>query len=180
MSYVGGTYIFGLYSEAIKMTLGYGQNTLDTLGFFKDLGGNVGIIIGLINEISPPWVVLLVGVIMNIIGYSMIWFSVTGRVSKPKLWKMYLYIFIGANSHTFSNMGSMVTCVKNFPQSQGVLLGILKGFVDLSGVMFTQIYHAVYGNSSSGSFGVNFLLRWFPSEVSLIFMFIVCPTKETT
>jgi len=41
---VDGTYIFGLYSEVIKTTMGYDQGMLDTLGFFKDLGGNVGIV----------------------------------------------------------------------------------------------------------------------------------------
>lgn len=180
MSCAGGTYIFGLYSEVIKTALGYDQSTLDTLGFFKDLGGNLGVVAGLFNEISPPWVVLLVGAIMNIVGYSMVWLSVTGRVAKPKLWQMYLYICVGANSQTFANTGSMVTCVKNFPQSRGVVLGILKGFVGLSGAMFTQIYHAVYGNSASGSAGVILLLGWLPSALSLIVMFIVRPTKETT
>jgi hypothetical protein len=180
MSCAGGTYIFGLYSEVIKTALGYDQSTLDTLGFFKDLGGNVGIVSGLINEVSPPWVVLLVGAIMNIVGYSMIWLSVTRRLAKPKLWQMYLYICIGANSQTFANTGSLVTCVKNFPQSRGVVLGILKGFVGLSGAIFTQIYHAVYGNSASGSAGVILLLGWLPSAVSLIVMFIVRPTKEIT
>jgi len=179
MSCAGGTYIFGLYSEAIKTTLGYDQSTLNTLGFFKDLGANVGIVSGLINEVSPPWVVLGVGAIMNIISYSMVWLYVTRRIAKPKLWKMYVYMTIGANSHTFANTGSLVTCVKNSPQSRGVVLGILKGFVGLSGAIFTQIYHAVYGNSASGSAGVILLLGYLPSVVSLIAMFIVRPTKET-
>lgn len=180
MSCAGGTYIFGIYSGALKSAMGYDQSTLTTLGFFKDLGGNVGIVSGLINEICPPWVVLGVGGIMNIAGYLMIWLSVTRRVARPKVWQMYLYICIGANSQTFANTGALVTCVKNFPQSRGVVLGILKGFVGLSGAIFTQIYHAEYGNSASGSVGVILLLGWLPTVVSLIFMFIVRPTKETT
>jgi hypothetical protein len=180
MSCAGGTYIFGLYSQAIKTSMGYDQSTLDTLGFFKDLGANVGIVSGVINEVCPPWVVLGVGAIMNIVGYSLVWLSVTRRIAKPKLWQMYVYMTIGANSQTFANTGSLVTCVKNFPQSRGVVLGILKGFVGLSGAIFTQIYHAVYGNSASGSAGVILLLGYLPSAVSLIVMFIVRPTKETT
>ncbi|KAH9293731.1 hypothetical protein KI387_041062 [Taxus chinensis] len=132
MSLAGGTYIFGIYSEAIKTVLGYDQETLTTLGFFKDLGGNVGIVSGLINEIAPPWVVLGIGAIMNITGYLMIWLSVTQRIAQPKPWQMYLYICIGANSQTFANTGALVTCVKNFPQSRGSVLGILKGFVELA------------------------------------------------
>ncbi|GLJ25156.1 hypothetical protein SUGI_0481150 [Cryptomeria japonica] len=174
MSLAGGTYIFGIYSEAIKTVLDYDQETLTTLGFFKDLGGNVGILSGLINEVTPPWVVLGIGAIMNITGYLMIWLSVTQRIARPKTWQMYLYICIGANSQTFANTGALVTCVKNFPQSRGSVLGILKGFVGLSGAIFTQIYHAIYGQDNRG---VILLLGILPAAVSLAVMLIVRPTK---
>lgn len=58
MSVTGATYTFGSYSGDIKTSLGYDQTTLNLLSTFKDAGTNVGVISGLINEISPPWVVL--------------------------------------------------------------------------------------------------------------------------
>ncbi|GLJ51528.1 hypothetical protein SUGI_1095200 [Cryptomeria japonica] len=177
ISLAGGTYIFGIYSEVIKTVLGYDQETVTTLGFFKDLGGNVGIMAGLINEIAPPWVVLGIGALMNITGYLLIWLSVTQRIAKPKPWQMYLYICIGANSHTFANTGAIVTCVKNFPESRGSVLGILKGFLGLSGAIFTQIFHAMNGHDERG---LILLLGILPSAVSLLVMFIVKPTKAVT
>jgi hypothetical protein len=36
MSVAGATYMFGLYSDDIKSSLGYDQTTLNLLGFFKD------------------------------------------------------------------------------------------------------------------------------------------------
>uniref|UniRef100_M8C685 Uncharacterized protein n=1 Tax=Aegilops tauschii TaxID=37682 RepID=M8C685_AEGTA len=54
MAAAGGTYIFAIYSKAIKSSLGYDQQTLHTLSFFKDVGANVGILPGLINEVTPP------------------------------------------------------------------------------------------------------------------------------
>ncbi|KAL5123992.1 Protein NUCLEAR FUSION DEFECTIVE 4 [Glycine soja] len=170
MSVSGASYMFSLYSRDIKSVLGYDQSTLNFLSFFKDLGSNIGIISGLINEVTPPWVVLTIGGVLNFFGYFIIWLAVARKIAKPQVWNMCLYIFIGANSHCSTNTGVIVTSVKNFPGTRGIVIGLLSGYLGLSAAIITQIYYAFYGNDSKF---LILLMAWLPTAVTFVFLPVI-------
>jgi hypothetical protein len=166
----GSSYTFGIYSETIKSNLSYDQSTLDTISSFKDIGANVGVISGLLYGITSPWVVLLAGALQNCVGYAMMWLSVTGRIARPALWQMCFYMFLAAHAQTFFNTAVVVTSVINFPTDRGTVVGLMKGFLGLSGAILVQIYHTIYeGNQSS----YLLMISWLPTLISLLFMFVI-------
>uniref|UniRef100_J3NDG4 Uncharacterized protein n=1 Tax=Oryza brachyantha TaxID=4533 RepID=J3NDG4_ORYBR len=161
------TYIFALYSKELRSALGYNQQTLNTLSFFKDLGTNVGVVSGLVQQVAPTWAVLLIGAAMNLAGYLMIYLALERRTAAPPVWLMCAYICVGANALTFSNTGALVSCVKNSPESRGIVIGLLKGFVGLSGAIYTQLYLAIYGDDARS---LVLLIAWLPAAVYIFFV----------
>lgn len=174
----GTIYFFGIYSKELKVTFGYDQETLNLLSFSKELGVNIGIYAGLVAEVTPTWFVLLIGAAMNFSGYFMIWLAVTGKIAKPQIWQMCAYIYIAANSMCFINTGIVPACVKNFPESRGIIIGLLKGYIGLSAAIITQIYVAFYGVQDRKS--VILLIGWLLAAITLVFLHTIRPLRIST
>ncbi|KAJ0966250.1 hypothetical protein J5N97_027388 [Dioscorea zingiberensis] len=168
----GSSYCFGVYSSLLKTSQSYDQSTLDSVAFFKDLGANVGVLSGLLSSsrFGAPWVVLLVGSVLCFSGYFPIWLSVTGVVPRPPLSLMCFSMLLAAQAQTFFNTSNVVTAVENFPGNRGTVIGIMKGFLGLSGAILTQIYRTLY-NGNAGAFIL--MLACLPSLLPLLLMFFV-------
>lgn len=46
----------------------------------KDIGDSVGLMAGILCDWLPPWALILLGAVQNIVGYGWLWLIVTHRV----------------------------------------------------------------------------------------------------
>ncbi|XP_072951693.1 protein NUCLEAR FUSION DEFECTIVE 4-like isoform X1 [Typha angustifolia] len=171
----GGSYCFGVYSPLLKSSQGYDQSTLDSVAFFKDVGANAGVLSGLLASWAPlgrrrPWLVLLAGAAQCFVGYLLMWLSVTGAVNRPPPWAMCLYMLLAAQAQTYLNTADVVTAVENFPEYRGTVIGIMKGFLGLSGAILVQIYQTMF-NDSPSSFLL--MLALLPTSLAVLLLFFV-------
>ncbi|ESQ34904.1 hypothetical protein EUTSA_v10007356mg [Eutrema salsugineum] len=180
----GGSYTFGIYSAILKSSQSYDQSTLDTVSVFKDIGGNVGVLSGLLYTAATfdrrrrdgregrggPWVVILVGAVLCFTGYFLMWASVTGLIRRPPVPVMCLFMFIAAQSLTFLNTANVVSSVENFADYGGTAVGIMKGFVGLSGAMLIQLYETICPGDPKSFI---LLLAVVPSLISVLVMPLV-------
>ncbi|KAI3726915.1 hypothetical protein L1987_66722 [Smallanthus sonchifolius] len=182
----GSLYTFSFYSPALKASQGYDQSTLDTVSVFKDFGANSGVLSGLLYTAvaSPsssitfrgrrggPWIVLLIGAIQCFLGYFLMWLSVTGTINRPPVPVMCVFMLLAAHGVTFLNTANVVTAVINFPNHSGTIVGIMKGFLGLSGAILLQVYQTVF---NTGPTHYILMLSLLPFLNTLLFMSSVRP-----
>ena len=73
---------------------------------------------------------------------------------------------------TWFNTAVLVTCMRNFPKSRGTIVGFLKGFIGLSGAIFTQIFTSLL---SSNGVNLLFFLSVGPTLVCFFCMGFIRP-----
>lgn len=182
----GASYAFGIYSPVLKSTQSYDQSTLDTVSVFKDIGANAGILSGLLYTAvaakrsydrgrfsflhGGPWIVHLAGAVQCFAGYFFMWLAVTGTINRPPVAVMSLFMFIAAHAQTFLNTANVVASVQNFPDHSGTIVGIMKGFLGLSGAILIQVYQTIFNNNPSS---LILMLALLPTIVTLMLMFLV-------
>uniref|UniRef100_A0A7N1A875 Nodulin-like protein n=1 Tax=Kalanchoe fedtschenkoi TaxID=63787 RepID=A0A7N1A875_KALFE len=184
----GMSYAFGIYSSLLKSTQSYSQSTLDTVSVFKDIGANAGILSGLLYSavavrrgaaasssgvgcrLGGPWVVHVAGAVQCFVGYFLMWLSVQGVIDRPPVMAMCLFMFLAAHAQTFFNTANVVTAVQNFPDYSGTIVGIMKGYLGLSGALLVQMYYA-FCNGNPSTFIL--ILALLPTVTTLLLMFLV-------
>ncbi|GJV38653.1 nuclear fusion defective 4-like protein [Tanacetum coccineum] len=185
----GSSYCFAIYSSTLKSSQGYDQSTLDIVSVFKDIGANIGVLSGLLYHAvtqrqpgsrsfgSGLSLVYLTGAVQCFVGYFCMWLSVIGVIEKPHVLFMCLFMFMAAHSQTFFNTANVVVAVTNFPDYGGTSVGIMKGFLGLSGAIIIQIYQTLFDGKPTTFL---LMLAVFPALVPILLMSLVHANPSNT
>lgn len=105
------------------------------------------------------------------------WLAVVGVIPRQPVPAMCLYMFLAAHAQTFFNTANVVTAVQNFPDYSGTIVGIMKGFLGLSGAILIQVYQAFFKGHPSTFI---LMLALLPSISSVLLMCLVrvCPGER--
>ncbi|CAK9865669.1 unnamed protein product [Sphagnum jensenii] len=171
----GNAYMFAFYSSKLKSVLHYNQVQVNNLGVAKDLGENVGLLAGYLCNKIPPWALLSIGAAAGFLGYGVTWLVVSERIGALPYWQMIALLWLGGSSATYFNTAVLVTCMRNFPNSRGTVVGILKGFVGLSAAIFTQIFTALLASDANA---LLLFLAIGPTVICLAAMLFIRPVPS--
>eukprot|EP00884_Botryococcus_braunii_P017132 jgi/Botrbrau1/4101/Bobra.152_3s0049.1 len=142
----GLTYCFSLYAGGLKEKFGYSQEQIDELGSACNFGGFFAIVAGLVYDQLEgyhrlgPRLTILIATLLNLGGYSLLWFAAVSTEFNPAFWQVALIAMLACNGGTWTDMAALVTNARNWPNQRGTVIGILKSCVGLSASVFTSIY----------------------------------------
>lgn len=168
----GNAYNFPLYSSALKSVLGLNQQQVTILGVANDVGENMALLPGIASNKFPPWALLLLGSLLSLFGYGLIWLAVSQTFSQFPYLLLWLALCVATNSSAWFSTAVLVTNMRNFPLSRGTISGILKGYAGISAAVYTLIYSMLLKSSASEL--LLFLAIGIP-VVCLVMMYFVRP-----
>eukprot|EP00050_Salpingoeca_kvevrii_P009535 m.3472 g.3472 ORF g.3472 m.3472 type:complete len:520 (-) comp2313_c0_seq1:191-1750(-) len=136
-------YIFSVYSDRIKTQFDLSQDSVDLIGTASNVGGNIGIVVGMLADRFGPRPTMLLGMLLALLGWIGTWHALDSTWDAPYA-LLVLFAFLQGHAQMIGDISSIPTVGRNFPQHRGVAIGLCKAFVGLSGALATQIYQGFF------------------------------------
>jgi MFS family permease len=141
----GLSYLFGVWSPALKDAYNLTQGELQTIAAIGNLGGYSSFISGLFYDALEhrhhvgPRLSLIMGCLTTFLGFIGLWAAVTKRFI-ASVWQLAMLAAIAGNGGTWFDTCCLATNLRNFPAQRGPVVGIIKASVGLSASIYSAAY----------------------------------------
>lgn len=147
VSVVGTAYAYGVYSNLLKLNLGFSQNGLDIVASVGNTGLYLSLIAGLILDNFGLQAVVCGGGFLIFIGFVYIWAAVEGLVPAD-IYSISIFFFLSQFGVCCFVSSSVTFAVRLFPsESRGVSVGLTKGYYGLSSAVLGDFAGGYFGNA---------------------------------
>jgi hypothetical protein len=96
----GTLYGFATWAPALKNSFGYDQATINLVGNLGDIGLYLGFTMGLLYDATTPWFAMLVGAVLQGLGYGLMALAVADYFVCP--WPLMAFFFFLAGQGSFA------------------------------------------------------------------------------
>jgi hypothetical protein len=122
----GACYNLFAYFQQIGAAQGYGSAEMTAIKYTVLLGYYLGLLPGLVVKVFNPQYAFLFAAIGVLISFPTLgWIAENGEGEVVIFILMLVMLFVGAVSGSLATIGAIVTCVKNFPRSVGMLIIVI-------------------------------------------------------
>ncbi|KAG7673357.1 hypothetical protein Ndes2526B_g03202 [Nannochloris sp. 'desiccata'] len=145
----GLSYLFGVWSPALKDAYNLSQGDLQIIAAVGNLGGYSSFISGLVYDSLEhrhhvgPRLSLVMGCLTTFLGFFGLWAAITKRVIATT-WQLAALAALAGNGGTWFDTCCLATNLRNFPAQRGPVVGIIKAGVGLSASIYSAAYLGVF------------------------------------
>jgi MFS family permease len=150
-SVCGMFYAFSLYSPNLKHAFGLNEYQIDLIGSMGNLGGNLGLHLGLFYKAFGPRGTCILAVFLGTPAWLLLWACLTFSSLQMPFWMLLVIGFLQGQSQMVADIAAISTVAPGFPEHRGSALGLVKAFVGLSGSLGSAIYVGAFAHSTSGA-----------------------------
>ncbi|KAM7527596.1 hypothetical protein LguiB_031006 [Lonicera macranthoides] len=150
---------FPAYSSQLKHLLCLSQLQLNNLAFASDAGKLLGWFSGLAAAHLPPWLVLLIGSSLGLIGYGTQLLLLTNHIPTLAYPLLFSLTVLAGSSICWINTVCYIVAIKNFPLDRQVAVGLSTSYIGLSAKIYSDVVDALFlENRAKGYLLLNAIL----------------------
>ena len=136
----GILYAFSLYSQELQHKAGLSQTEIDLTVTMQQIGGDVGIHLGMVYDCFGPVPTLLLGAAFGFPAWFALYRALGAATWSMSYGSLLCLSFLQGHAQLLGDVVAVASVLSAFPDHGGLAVGLAKTFLGLSGSLASQVY----------------------------------------